>query len=290
MRSILRLLRPQQWLKNAFVFTPLIFSKHLTESEFGVRAVMAFIAFCLVSSSVYIINDILDRNADKLHPVKKKRPIASGQISVPFAAIISLFLFAGSVSISLFLNQSFTGIVLSYFVLQSAYSAVLKHIVLVDVFVIAFGFMLRVFGGAMAIDVMISHWIVITTLFLSLFLAVSKRRSELSMIQNLNIESKRIVLEQYSIQFLDYVLIITSTGVIISYSLYTMAERTISVFGSENLIFTTVFVLFGIFRYLFLVINKGEGENPAAVIVKDKPMGINLIVWVCSVLMIIYYS
>lgn len=289
MLPFIRLLRPLQWLKNGFVFTPLIFSKHMLEKQYNNKAVLAFIIFCLASSAVYIINDIADREADKLHPEKKKRPIASGEISVSTAAGISTILFSTALFLSQYLPLLFTGIILVYIVLQLFYSITLKHVVILDVFIIALGFMLRVVSGAVAIDVVISNWIIITTLFLSLFLAVSKRRSELGMIRQANIETKRIVLESYSIQFLDYALIITATGMAISYSLYTMAERTIAVFGSEHLIFTTVFVLFGIFRYLYLVVNKGKGENPTAILVKDGPMGINMVIWIASVLFIIYF-
>ncbi len=290
MPPIIRLLRPLQWLKNTFVFMPLVFSKHLFEWDYTVKAGLAFIAFCAASSAIYIINDIFDREADELHPEKRKRPIASGEISIVNASAIAAILTTVATSIASRLTPNFFGIILFYIVLQFAYSFKLKHVVLLDVFIIAIGFMLRVFGGAVAIDVLISHWIIITTLFLSLFLAVSKRRSELVMIQQNNIETKRRVLEQYSTQFLDYILVITATGMAISYSLYTMAERTISVFGTEYLIFTIIFVLFGIFRYLFLVLLKGQGENPTTILMNDAPMGINMLLWMFAVVFIIYFS
>ncbi|MBI2429257.1 MAG: decaprenyl-phosphate phosphoribosyltransferase [Ignavibacteriales bacterium] len=290
MLPLIRLLRPLQWLKNGFVFTPLIFSRHMLEKEYNNKATLAFVAFCLVSSAIYILNDIVDAEADKLHPVKRKRPIASGEISVATGIGIAIILLSTSLLISQQLPLLFTGIIITYIFLQLFYSFKLKHVVILDVFIIALGFMLRVVSGAVAIDVVISNWIIITTLFVSLFLAVSKRRSELVMVQGTNIETKRKVLDYYSVQFLDYALIISATGMAISYSLYTMAERTISVFGTEHLIFTIVFVLFGIFRYLYLVINKGQGENPTSILVKDAPMGINLLLWTFSVIFIIYFS
>jgi 4-hydroxybenzoate polyprenyltransferase len=277
-------------LKNGFVFTPLIFAKHLFEKEYNNKALLAFIAFCLASSFVYIINDIADREADKLHPEKKKRPIAAGEISVPFAISIAVIVAALSITIALLLPIQFLYAILIYIALQFAYSFSLKHIVILDLFIIATGFMLRVFAGALAIQVEISHWIIITTLFLSLFLAASKRRSELVMIKKFQIATKRLVLQEYSIPFLDSLLIITTTGMAISYALYTMAERTIAVFGSEYLIFTTVFVLFGIFRYLFLVIVKEDGENPTAILTKDAPTAINLFLWIMICVAIIYFS
>jgi len=290
MPAIIRLLRPLQWLKNGFVFTPLIFSKHLFEKEYNNKAILAFVAFCLASSFVYILNDILDKEADKLHPEKKKRPIAADEISIPFATGIAVIVGTASIAIAQLLPIQFLYAILLYIAIQFAYSFSLKHIVILDLFIIATGFMLRVFAGALAIQVEISHWIIITTLFLSLFLAASKRRSELVMIRKFNIETKRRVLQEYSIPFLDTLLMITTTGMAISYALYTMAERTIAVFGSEYLIFTTVFVLFGIFRYLFLVIVKEEGENPTAILTKDIPTAINLLLWIITCIGIIYFN
>ncbi len=290
MPAIIRLIRPHQWLKNGFVFTPLIFSKHLFDESYSQNAILAFVVFCLASSLIYIVNDIVDREGDKLHPEKKKRPIASGEVSLPTAIVTLTTLGAASVTLSFFLPVMFQAAIASYVILQLAYSFSLKHVVIVDLFAIAMGFMLRVFGGALAIQVEISHWIVITTLFLSLFLAASKRRSELVMIRTLNIQTKRKVLQQYTVPFLDTILVITTTGMAISYALYTMAERTIAVFRSEYLIFTTVFVVFGIFRYLFLVLVKEEGENPTAILTSDLPTAINLILWLSACVAIIYMS
>lgn len=290
MQAYIRLLRPSQWLKNAFVFAPLIFSKHLFDGTYVTAVLVAFVAFSLISSTVYIINDIVDKEADKLHPIKKERPIASGKILPATAIGIATIIFSVGLYLSQVLPLMFTGILLLYFIVQLLYSFKLKHIVILDVFVIAAGFMLRVLSGAVAINVVISHWIIICTLFLSLFLAVSKRRSELVLISTNNIETKRKVLNEYDVNFLNLVLVITATGMAISYSLYTMAERTIATFGTEYLIFTTVFVLFGIFRYLYLVINKGLGENPNAIIVRDGPMAINIVLYLLSVLFIIYFA
>lgn len=290
MKALIRLLRPAQWLKNTFVFTPLIFSKHLFERTYEFDAILAFVAFCFASSSVYIVNDILDREADKLHPQKQNRPIASGEVSVVSALSAALLLGIATVMVSLQLPGQFLAIVIIYLALQTGYSFGLKHVVILDIFIIATGFMLRVFGGAIAIQVSISHWIVITTLFLSLFLAASKRRAELVMIRKQNIETKREVLQEYSVAFLDSLLIITTTGMALSYSLYTMADRTIAVFKTEYLIFTTIFVLFGIFRYLFLVIVKDEGENPTSILRHDAPTSINLLLWLLTCISIIYFS
>lgn len=289
MPAFIRLLRPIQWLKNGFVFTPLIFSKHLLESQYNFDAFMAFMAFCFASSTVYIINDIFDRESDKIHPQKQKRPIASGEISVGIALIIGFFTASVTVIISTLLPIEFFIVIIVYLTLQLAYSLRLKKIVILDIFIIASGFMLRVFAGALAIQVVISHWIVITTMFLSLFLAISKRRAELLMVQTMNIDSPRRVLKEYTIPYLDSLLIISTTGMAISYSLYTMAEKTIAVFGTEYLIFTTVFVLFGIFRYLFIVLVKDEGENPTMILVTDIPMALNMVLWLIACVSIIYF-
>ena len=196
MPSIIRLLRPQQWLKNFFVFAPLIFSQHLFDVSHNIVAVKAFITFCLISSCVYIINDIFDKEADKLHPEKKYRPIASGRISVPFAIIILCIVLAIVFFISFSLPVEFQIVIIIYFVLQFFYSISLKHIVVLDIFLIASGFMLRVVGGAFAIEVPLSHWLIICTMFLALFLAIAKRRGEFLLVRSENLDSKRKVLQR----------------------------------------------------------------------------------------------
>ena len=289
MKKYVKLLRVDQWVKNLFVFTPLIFSQHLLDAVFVSKSVTAFIAFCIASSIIYVINDIADVNVDKLHPNKKLRPIASGEISISRALVLASVLLLLVLFISLDLSKSFLAVITFYLVIQVAYSLFLKKVVILDLFTIASGFMLRVFAGAFAIDVVISHWIIITTLFLSLFLAASKRRSELMLVQSLQIQTTRRVLGEYSIDLLNAILFITATGMSISYALYTMAEKTIQVFHSENLIFSTVFVLFGIFRYLYLVMVLQEGENPSKLMISDKPTLFNLILWFVYCIFVIYY-
>jgi decaprenyl-phosphate phosphoribosyltransferase len=289
MLPLLRLFRPGQWLKNAFVFMPLIFSQHLFDKEYILLSVIAFFAFSFSSSCIYVINDIVDIEADRLHPTKSKRPIASGEISVSLSFGAAIFLLAVSLFLGFSLSKLFAGILLFYIAMQLLYSFKLKQVVIVDVFIIAIGFMLRVFSGAVAIDVVISHWLIITTMFLSLFLAVSKRRSELVMIQNLKIETKRKVLTDYDITFLNLALVIAATGMALSYSLYTMSERTIAMFGTDYLIYTTIFVLFGILRYLFLVVSKDEGENPISILIKDVLTTVNFILWIVACVVIIYF-
>jgi 4-hydroxybenzoate polyprenyltransferase len=287
-KATIRLLRPQQWVKNAFLVAPLIFSKHLFSIEYLDTTILALIVFSLVSSSVYIVNDIADREADRQHPIKKNRPIASGLISIPEAIVTFVVVLAIIVIAGKDLNYRFQLTALIYFVLNLSYSFGLKKVILVDVFVIAAGFMLRVLAGAYAIAVLISPWLVLCTLFVSVFLAISKRRGELMLVKNTEGYSGRAVLQQYDIGLMDQLMTIAAAGMAISYALYTVAERTVTIFGTDNLIFTTVFVLFGIFRYLFLVRRKENDDNPAHVLITDWAMVFNVIAWFASCIVIIY--
>ncbi len=286
--SYIKLLRPSQWSKNFFIFAPLVFSRNLFESAPLLQAAKGFIAFCLISSSVYIINDIFDRSEDSVHPVKRDRPIASGKISITAGFIVSALLLFISIAVSWFLPIRFIVVIVFYFVMQFFYSFKLKRIVILDVFIIAAGFMLRVISGAEAINVQVSSWIILCTMFLSLFLASAKRRGELVSLTEINNLMQRKVLKEYSLELLNSMMIIAATGMAISYALYSVAGRTVTVFGTENLIFTTIFVLFGIFRYLYLVVNKKMGENPVAILTKDAPTLVNLCLWFFVCLVIIY--
>ena len=250
---------------------------------------LAFVAFCLVSSSVYIINDIADREADRLHPLKKNRPLASGSISVSQALAVLVVVTAAAAYAGARLSEKFVIGVGLYFTLNLLYSLWLKRVILVDVFIIAAGFMLRVLAGAFAIDVQVSPWLVLCTLFVSVFLAISKRRAEI-LLNSASSEnySSRPVLREYDISFIDQIMTVTSAGMAISYALYTVADRTVSVFGTENLIFTTVFVLFGIFRYLFLVRKHQTDDNPTHLLLTDAAMIMNVLAWFLACVVVIY--
>lgn len=286
----IKLLRPQQWVKNAFLIAPLIFSKHLFNSGYLETTFLALVVFSLVSSSVYIINDIADREADRRHPIKKDRPIASGTISIPEAIVVLVVVFAIIVFVGRGLNAAFHMTVLIYFLLNFAYSFGLKKVILVDVFVIAAGFMLRVLAGAYAIAVLISPWLVLCTLFVSVFLAISKRRGELLLMTHTDGYSGRVVLQEYDLGLIDQLMTIAAAGMAISYALYTVAERTVTIFGTDNLIFTTVFVLFGIFRYLFLIRKTEIDDNPAHLLIMDLAMVVNVVAWFASCIVIIYWN
>jgi 4-hydroxybenzoate polyprenyltransferase len=290
MSSTLRLLRPVQWLKNFFIFAPLIFSKHLFDAGYIFSAVDAFVVFALLSSAVYIFNDIADREADRLHPTKRNRPIAAGQISIPQAIGIAVILLVIIGLLATRLNVKFLFIASVYFVLNIGYSFFLKQVILVDVFIVAAGFMLRVLAGAFAINVQVSEWLILCTLFVSLFLSISKRRAELMMVKNTPNFEGRAVLRGYDVDFLDQMMTIAASGVAISYALYTVAERTISVFGTSSLIFTTVFVLFGIFRYLYLVRIRKTEDNPTHMLTTDLVTILNIIAWFAACVAIIYFT
>ncbi|MEP7234102.1 MAG: decaprenyl-phosphate phosphoribosyltransferase [Ignavibacteriota bacterium] len=291
----IRLLRPKQWVKNLFVFAALVFSHHLFEWEFAKQALVGFALFCATASTIYIINDIIDRDRDRLHPKKKHRPIASGNISVPSAISTAIIIFGIAVPAVFGLPMKFGFCLALYFVMNLSYSLFLKDVVLIDVFVIAIGFMLRVVGGAFVIDVPISSWLILTTMFLSLFLAVAKRRGELVMLEahvdegKKPSESTRKVLQYYSIEFAEQLCTISAAGFVISYALYTVSDRTVKIFGTENLVFTTPFVLYGIFRYLFLLHKKNLGENPTEVVLTDIPMILNFVAYAVAMFFIIYF-
>lgn len=282
------LLRIPQWIKNFFIFVPLIFSHHLFEISYVKTSVLGFIIFCLISSSIYILNDLFDIEEDKLHPTKKFRPIPSGQISKTTAIIVAVVLASSAFSLLVFTNIYFGSTVVLYFVVTLLYSNGLKNVVIMDVFTIAVGFILRILGGAFIINVEISSWLMLTTMFVSLFLAVMKRRSELKHVKSGEVTSTRKVLSQYSPEFIDQMSTVTSAAVIICYALYTVSQRTITVFRTENLIYTTPFVVFGIFRYMYLVYIGKKGENTSELLVSDLPMIVNIALYITTVVIIIY--
>ena len=234
-------------------------------------------------------NDIMDVESDRAHPKKKYRPIASGEVSIK-QAMVFLVLLIIIIMIGLFFQRPvFGAVIVLYFITNLLYSLKVKSIVLLDVFFISFGFMLRVLGGAAAIGVSVSSWMILTTIFISLFLAISKRRSELSQIVNKeNIDKQRKVLKEYSVEFADQINTIAAAGTIISYALYTVSERTVQTFGTEKLIYTTPFVIYGIFRYMYLMHQKNLGESPTSIVTKDIPIILDVFAWFMFSILIIY--
>ncbi len=288
--NYLKLMRPYQWVKNVFVFVPLIFSKNLMDPSLLWATLLIFFAFCLTASSIYVVNDIADRESDHLHPLKNDRPIASGSVSVTEGWILSVILLAAAFAISVAGGtRLMAGVALAgYVALNLLYSFELKRHVLIDLFVIAIGFILRILAGGYAIDVKVSSWLIMTTLFISIFLGVAKRRGEFVQVGRSGEESSRRVLAQYDLDLIDQILSVSAASVIIAYALYTVSERTVHAFHTEALIFTTIFVTYGIFRYLYLVHKMGLGENPTNVLLTDMPMMLNSVLFVISLVGIIY--
>ena len=287
-RNYFKLLRLPQWIKNFFVFVPLVFSQHLFDKDFFIVSFSGFIIFCITSSLVYIINDIIDLEADKAHPVKKNRPLPSGNISRINAMLLATIIFVIVGTALTQFNEYFAFSVIAYFVLNILYSFSLKHIVLLDIFSIAAGFTLRVIAGALIISVPISSWLLLTTMFISLFLAVMKRQSELKLIQDESNTTTRKVLASYSLDFTNQIATVAASGVIICYALYTVSSRTVSIFGTENLIYTTPFVVFGIFRYMYLVYINKKGENTTEIMLTDLPMILNVLLYILTTTLIVY--
>ncbi len=286
--QVLKLIRIPQWIKNLFVFVPLVFSLNLFRENYFLTSLLGFAAFCLTSSIVYIINDIADVEADRAHPKKKNRPIASGRISPKQGLFISLIFGIAAAVLCLFADINFVLLLILFFLINVLYSMKLKHIVLLDIFSIAAGFLIRVLAGAVIIGVAISSWLILTTMFISLFLAVMKRHSELEVVADGSNAETRKVLAFYSLNFADQVATVAAAGVIICYALYTVAERTITVFGTENLIYTTPFVVFGIFRYMFLVYMNKQGENTTQLLISDIQMIIAVFLYAAVTFLIIY--
>jgi 4-hydroxybenzoate polyprenyltransferase len=287
--NLIKLSRPKQWIKNFFVFAPLVFSRHVFELSFLSASLYAFIVFCLASSSVYVLNDIMDVESDRSHPRKKYRPIASGEVTPSQGMLFLLVLMIVILALLFFERPVFIFVVILYLLTNLLYSWKIKSIVLFDIFFISFGFILRVLGGAAAIDVSVSSWMILTTIFISLFLGISKRRAELSQVPNQdNIEKQRRVLRDYSVEFADELNTIAAAGTIISYALYTVSERTVFTFGTEKLIYTTPFVIYGIFRYMFLIHKKNLGESPTTIVTKDIPIMLNVVIWFAACIVIIY--
>lgn len=285
--EILKSTRPHQWLKNLFIFAPIIFSQNIFYLPFILKTGIAFITFCLLSGSLYILNDLNDKEEDKLHPIKSKRPIASGRLKKSSAILSFITLGALAFVLAITLNKYFFIIALAYFSLQVAYSFWLKHVVILDVFVVAAGFLIRVVAGGLAIDVSLSSWLLICTILLALFLAMSKRRHELILLEE-NAHNHRPILKEYNPYLLDQMIAVVTASTLITYCLYTISEETVTKFGTTKLIYTVPFVLYGIFRYLYLVHQKSEGGSPDVLIIKDKPLLADIFLWIVSAILILY--
>jgi 4-hydroxybenzoate polyprenyltransferase len=284
---LFRSLRPEQWSKNLILFGALLFGMRLLDPTAVLRATAAFVIFCALSGVVYLINDIMDRNADKSHPLKCRRPIASGALAPQTAAAAAVLLGATALGASWTLGRSFFLVSAIYVSLQAFYSGPLKHMVIIDVLTIAFGFVLRAVAGALVIAVPISHWLLLVTVLLALFLALSKRRHELTLLAD-GATSHRKILEEYSPYLLDQMISVVTASTLMGYALYTVSPDTVAKFGTDKLALTIPFPLYGIFRYLYLVHQKKGGGSPSTMLLNDRPLLLCVALWACAVVLIIY--
>jgi 4-hydroxybenzoate polyprenyltransferase len=279
-------LRPRQWLKNVFVLAAIVFAERLSDPVALLRVGAAFCVFCVLSSAVYLINDVRDREADRKHPHKRRRPIAAGEISPQAASTASVVLAVASLFAAFRLSTGFGAVAAVYFTLNLAYSFGLKKVVILDVMMIAAGFLLRALAGALVINVEISRWLVLCTGLLALFLGFVKRRQELTALDG-GAET-RAILKEYSLPFLDQMISIVTGATVVAYSLYAFSPEVEQKLGTRHLGLTIPFVLFGIFRYLYLVHQRGIGENPTTVVLTDLPLTLDVALWAASVVFALY--
>ncbi len=289
LKEFIRLLRPHQWLKNIFILAGLVFSHAWFEQNLFYHVIVAFIAFSLLASGIYIFNDIIDRNKDQLHPHKKLRPIAAGTISIASASLLGLLLSSISLLLGFYISATLGIILLGYILLNIAYSFYLKHVVILDVFVIACGFILRMLAGTIGIMIAPSNWLILCTLMLALFLGFAKRYSEL-LLKQTEPALTREVLRNYSHSLLDKLMIISASGAIFSYSLYTMSPETIQTHHTNNLVYTVPLVLYGIFRYLYLLYQPKSilSHDITIEVIKDKHLLVTIIAWGILTMLIIF--
>jgi 4-hydroxybenzoate polyprenyltransferase len=293
-RGLVTELRPRQWTKNLVLFAGLVFSKGATDPSLAMKSLLGFICFCLGSGAIYIINDITDREKDRLHPVKCKRPIASGELSPATAGGWAVALIVFSVALAFYLGTSFLVVFLVFLALNIAYSFKLKQIMALDVLSIAVGFVLRAIAGVEVLvpaqpDIELSPWLLVCTLFLALFLGLGKRRAELAQLEQ-DAERHRKSLANYSISLLNQMIAMVSAATVISYSIYTISPATVQKFHTQNLVYTIPFVVYGLWRYLYLVFEREGGGNPSEELLTDMPLLVNVVLWVLVAAGVLYLS
>lgn len=286
--DLVRLARPNQWAKNLVVLAALVFAGTIRDTHRIWLALAATGVFCLLSSAVYIINDLVDREQDRSHPLKKDRPLASGRVAVSTAITIAVLLLLAGLTGAWLIGVFFTIICLAFVLLNLTYSSYLKDVVIVDVMVLSFSFVLRAYAGAVAIDVPASKWLLINTLLLALFLGFGKRRHELVLLES-TAGSHRRSLSHYSSYLLDQLIGVTTASVVVVYMLYTFSDEVSEKLGTDNLYLTIPFVVYGIFRYLYLIHRREEGGSPTRVMFTDKPILLTVLLWFVTVFLILYY-
>ena len=285
-RALLKTMRPKQWTKNAVVFAPLIFDEKLFQPVLLARTFLAFALFCLISSTVYIINDLVDIENDRLHPKKRERPLASGALSPTVAIAAATLFILVSIPAALWLDSGFSLILFGYLLLNVAYSFYLKHLVIIDVLVIAAGFLLRVAGGVAVVEVeRFSPWLYLVVTLGALFLGFGKRRHELLLLED-GADAHRAILAEYTLPFLDQLISLVTSTMVIAYSLYTFSAPNLP--SNHAMMLTIPFVLYGLFRYLYLIHVKKEGGAPDELLLNDKPLLATGILWVLAVVVVLY--
>lgn len=284
---ILKSMRPSQWVKNLVVFAGLVFSQNLFVASDLVKSCITFCVFCLVTGAVYTFNDIIDRDADSRHPWKRLRPIASGQLKVGVASSAAAVCCGAGLAIAFALHTGLGLLVSGYVVLNICYSMWLKRVPIIDLFPIPIGFVIRAAAGGEVLDVTISSWLIVCTFFLALFLATGKRRGELLCQEN-NPGSHRDTLKHYTVQLLDHMITVVATATLIAYALYTASADVQAKLGTQHLFFTIPFVVYGIFRYMYLVHGKGRGECPTRALLTDRALQADVVLWGIAVLIILY--
>lgn len=284
--GILKTMRPKQWTKNGFIFAALFFDEKLFQAEPLIKTAIGFLLLCLISGVVYLINDLVDVEKDRQHPTKKNRPIAAGKVSVSVAIGSVAALLAISLPFSYLLDPRFGLIITTYLLLQIAYSFALKNIVVVDVLTIAAGFVLRVAAGVPLVEAeRFSPWLYVFTTLLALFLGLGKRRQELVLLQH-KIGSTRAILKEYTLPFLDSMMSVVTTGTIITYAFYTFSAPNLP--DNHLMMLTIPFVIYGIFRYLYIIHVQGNGGAPDEVLLSDRPLQVNIVLFGVAVLTILY--
>jgi 4-hydroxybenzoate polyprenyltransferase len=285
-RALVKTMRPKQWPKNVVVYAPLVFDEKLFQPELLLRTTLAFVLFCLISSTVYIINDLADIEKDRLHPKKRTRPLAAGTLSPTVALAAAALFVLLSIPAALWLDGAFATILFGYLALNIAYSFYLKHIVIVDVLVIAAGFVLRVAGGVAVVDVArFSPWLYLCITLGALFLGFGKRRHELMLLEE-NADSHRAILAEYTVPFLDQLIALVTSTLVIAYSLYTFSAPNVP--SNHTMMLTIPIVLYGLFRYLYLIHVKKEGGAPDELVFRDRPLLATGILWVAAVVVVLY--
>lgn len=287
-QKYLKLIKFDHWIKNLLVFAPLFFSLQFSSENFA-KSLFAFLSFSLIASSVYIINDLFDIESDRKHFRKKLRPLALGEVGKKEVLVVFFILFFAGLAIAFTIPNNFFYIIVSYFLLNILYSKWLKKIPIIDVMVIAAGFVLRIMAGASAILVAVSHWIIVCTFFGALLLGFGKRKNEIDIFKEKSSRYRNVLLS-YEKNFLNQLIGLTSGITIISYLLYTMDSETIKHFNTQNLLYTVPFVVFGVFRYFQIIYTTSSGEDPTKIFVKDRSMRFNLLLWGSIFGIIVYFS